>query len=270
MKTINVFILALALLVLAGCGDPKIDVSTDETMKTSIEKVRKSLPESQRKEFDKALMELAFNQIELKDFLSQGGKDTEAFKGKVRQSLDGKTGEQVIFYAERIQTERKERERLQALEEIRELEAKQAISEKAREELKKFKVVRSRFYLQERQYIGSQPIIELTVQNGTDKAISRAYFEGTLASPNRSIPWHKGGFNYSISGGLEPGERATWNLAPNMFSDWGKVNAPPDAVFTVEVERLDGPDGQVIHSTKEFGERDRERLKELKKKYNVE
>jgi hypothetical protein len=108
------------------------------------------------------------------------------------------------------------------------------------------------------------------VRNGTDKAVARAYFEGTIASPDRSVPWHKDTFNYSISGGLEPGEQATWNLAPNMFSDWGKIDAPSDAVFTVTVERLDGADGEPIYSTTEFGEYERERLEQLKKEYGIE
>ena len=98
--------------------------------------------------------------------------------------------------------------------------------------------------MREKEYMGNQPIIELTVENRTGQAISRAYFEGTLASPNRSVPWHKDTFNYSISGGLEPGEKAAWSLAPNMFSGWGKIEAPADAVFTVTVERLDGADGE--------------------------
>jgi hypothetical protein len=150
------------------------------------------------------------------------------------------------------------------------LETKRAKSESAREQLKKFKVVRSRFYKREQEFMGKQPIIELTVKNGTDQAVSRAYFEGTLASPDRSVPWHKDTFNYDISGGLEPGEEATWKLAPNMFSDWGKVDAPPDAVFTVTVERIDGADGEAVYSTREFDESDRKRLAELKKKYGVE
>jgi len=116
--------------------------------------------------------------------------------------------------------------------------------------------------------MGKQPIIELTVKNGTGHVVSRAYFEGAIASPDRSVPWHKDTFNHSISGGLEPGEVATWSLIPNMY--WKTVDAPADAVFTVTVEQLDGANGETIYSTREFGERDLERLSELKIKYGVE
>jgi hypothetical protein len=260
----------IALVALSGCSDPTIDASSDESMKQSVQEVREALPESQRADFDEALQILAFSQIDMKDFFVEGAAGTGNLEGKVRQSLDGKTGEQVIAEAERIQAERKERERQQALEEIRELETKRAKSDSAREELKRFQILRSRFYMRDQEFIGKQPIIELTVKNGTGQAVSRAYFEGTIASPDRSVPWHKGAFNYSIPGGLESGEEATWNLAPNMFSDWGEVDAPADAVFTVTVEQLDGPDGESIYSTREFSEYDRERLNELKKKYGAE
>lgn len=262
--------IVIAFTLLAGCSDPKIDASSDEAMKTSVEKVRESLPEARRQDFDLSMQLLAFSQIDMKDIFAQGAAGVGNLEGKVRQSLDGKTAEQIIAEAERIRAERKERERRQALEEIHELETKRIKSENARNHLKKFQVIRSRFYMHEQEFMGEQPIIELTVKNGTDQAVSRAYFEGTLASPDRSVPWHKDTFNYSISGGLEPGEEATWNLAPNVFSDWGKVSAPTDAVFTVTVQQLDGADGKPIYSTRDFVEYDLERLNELKKKYGIE
>lgn len=256
--------------VMAGCSDPKIDASTDEAIKASSQKVRESLPESRRAEFDEALQALAFSQIDMRDLFAEGTAGAGNLESKMRSALDGKTAEEVIVEAERIKAERQARERAQALEEIIELEKKRQVSVEARDELKKFEVLRSRFSMKERDFMGKQPIIELTVKNGTSSPVSRAYFEGTIASPNRSVPWLKDTFNYSISGGLEPGEEATWSLAPNMFSDWGKVDAPADAIFTVTVERLDGADGETLYSARDFGEREAQRLSELKSKYNIE
>jgi len=48
-----------------------------------------------------------------------------------------------------------------------------------------------------------------------------------------------------------------------MFSDWGKVKAPADAVFTVEVEQLDGADGEELFSSRNFDEDDAKRLSAL-------
>ena len=134
--------------------------------------------------------------------------------------------------------------------------------------LSKFKVKRSRFYKRKGKYdIIKKPIIELTVMNGTNESVSRAYFTGTLASPGRTIPWIKDDFNYEISGGIESGEEVTWYLAPNTFSDWGDVDAPKDAVLTVEVTELDGANGNELYSTNNFGEDEMERLEELLKSY---
>lgn len=269
MNILKSLALVMSLTMLAGCSDPKIDVSSDENMKTSVQKVRSSLPESKKGEFDNAMKVLALSNLDMKNIFTQGTTGAGEFEGKVKESLKGKTGEQVIAEADRILKERKERERQQALKEIQELETKKIAAESSRGELQKFQVIRSRFYMQEQEYGGKQPIIELTVKNGSGKAVSRAYFEGTVASPGRSVPWHKDVFNYSIAGGIEPGEEANWTLAPNRFSDWGKVDVPADAVFTVTVEQIDGADGKSLYSTMEFSENDNERLSDLKKKYST-
>ena len=268
MKRISWVAVALLTLAMAGCSKPTIDASSDESMKASAQKVRESLPGAKRAEFDEAVRILAFSQIDLAAIMA-GGASSASVEAKMKGALDGKTAEEVIAQAAQVKAERQARAREQALAEIQELEKKRVDAEKSREELKKFAVLRSRFHVQEQRFMGKQPIIEITVKNGTNSPVSRAYFNGVIASPNRSVPWLKDDFNYSIKGGLEPGEEASWSLAPNMFSDWGKVEAPADAVFTVTVERLDGPDGETLFSTRGFDEDDGKRLAELKSKYGV-
>lgn len=263
-------LLAVTLAAVAGCSEPTIDASTKEAIESSSQRVRDSLPETQQAEFDEALKILAFSEVDVNDLLAEGAVGSSALEEKMRTALDGKTASEIIAEADKIVVERKAREREQAMNEIKELHLKQQEAETARVELEKFEVFRSRFYMQKGDFGQNQPIIELSVRNGTDAPISRAYFEGTIASPERSVPWLKKEFNYSISGGLEPGEEGTWNLAPNQFSEWGKVDAPTDAIFTVTVERLDGPGGEKLYSNSVFGDREQERLAELKKRYGVE
>ena len=88
-----------------------------------------------------------------------------------------------------------------------------------------------------------------------------------FASPGRSVPWLDDTFNYEIPGGVEPGEKTTWQLAPNMFSDWGKVEIRPEAKFTVTVIRLDGPDEKELFGEAHFDQNDEQRLLELEKQY---
>lgn len=260
--------LILLLFIISGCSEPKIDASSDESMKDSIEQVRKSLSQDKKNEFDEALKVLAFSQIDFKSLFSAGATGVDTTEMKMKEALDGKTGDEVIVEAERIKKHRKEKERTQAINEIQELIAKKDKSQNAKMELENFKVMRSRFYKLKQAYGDPKPIIELTVMNWTSHPISRAYFKGTLASPNRSVPWLTETFNYQISGGIESGEEAAWSLAPNMFSDWGKVDVPADAILTVEVERLDGVDGKPIFSSRDFSKSDAERLEKLKKEYS--
>lgn len=194
---------------------------------------------------------------------------------KIKDKLIEKTANQIIAEGNRIIVEqRKQRKKeheqvLKEIEEVRkkitEIKQKELRAEKDKEELEKFKVLRSRFYFQEDMFSKS-PIIELTVQNDTKHPVSRAYFEGVLATPGRSVPWVKDSFNYKIRGGLEPGEKATWKLAPNMFGEWGQ--APKDRndmVLTVTVKRIDGADEKPIFDS-EFSRWDKERLEELTKR----
>jgi len=272
MKTLLPFFLIAAVLLM-GCdelmSEPKVDATTDESMKASIAKVREAMPESNRAKFDEAIQLMAFSQISLQSLFAEGAAGAGNLKGKMKDAVNGKTGAQIIAEANQIKIEREQKQKEQAIQEIKELEDKKQNSSKAREELKKFEVTRSRFYKEKRKYLGEQAIIEISVKNGTSHPVSRAYFNGVLASPNRSIPWHEDSFNYSISGGLEPGEKATWSLAPNMFSGWGKAETHDGAVFTVTVDRIDGADGKAIFSVKEFGEKEEKRLAELKLKYGI-
>jgi hypothetical protein len=235
-------------------------------MKKSVAKVRESLPEDRRARFDEALKIVAFARFKLK-IPVPGVSGVNVIEEEFKQALHGKTGDEIIAQAEVIEKERRERERAQALGEIKELEKKQMKAEAAKSELTKFQILRSRLYKNKLEVLGDQPRIELTVKNGTQHSVSRAYFRGTLASPGRAVPWLTQAFNHQIRGGLEPGETATWQLAPTLFRQWGTVDVPSDAILTVEVLRIDGPKGEALFSFEEFSEKDAKRLAELKQKY---
>ena len=264
-------ILCLPVLNLAiACSQPGIDTSSDEQMKTSIIAVRGSLPNDQRARFDTALQVLAFSQVDLAAVFSQPAAVTAgSLETTVKELLNGRTGAQVIAAADSIMRLREAKEREQALQEIHELEARKDSADRDRRELQKFVVIRSRFYKRPSEFGLPDPTIEMTVRNGTSHAISRAYFVGTLASPGRSVPWVKDNFNYQIRGGLEPSEQASWRLSPKMFSDWGSVKSPNDAVLTVEVVRLDGPEGQKLYSSTDFDDKDALRLAALRAKFGA-
>lgn len=163
-----------------------------------------------------------------------------------------------------------EAERESDLKALEELRNRKVEFDKKLAALRSFRVLSANFTKEDNSIGMTEPLIELIVQNDTEHSVKRAYFRGVLASPGRAIPWIDDTFNYEIAGGVEPGEKTTWRLAPNMFSDWGKVEIRPDSKFTVTVIRLDGPDGEELFGDAHFGEHDEKRLAELEKKYQSE
>jgi len=256
--------LAACVLVLLGCSPATVDGSSEDAMKSSVDAMKKSLSPAESDRLGKALMVIAF--------ASSGGnllevaQNPDSFAENARRSLDGKTAEQIIAEADRITAERLAREREQALAEVQELQREKAEAEATRVKLAAFEIAKSRFYKKKGTF-REEPVIELVVKNGTEHAVSRAYFKGTLSTPGRSVPWLVEDFNYQIAGGVEPGETAQWNLAPNMFSEWGKVQDRPDMVFTVEVTRLDGADGEALFDST-WSDRKEERLQSLNAKFH--
>ena len=255
-------LILVAALVFTGCSKRNaIDASSDESMKASIDSVKADLSPEDKEKFEESVMLLAFEG----ENLFQMAADSEGATRRMKDRLDGKTAAEVIAEADKIRLEREIKEQQQIANEIAELESKKKAAEAALEKLKAFEVKRSRFYFSDNGF-SRDPIIELTVSNGLETAVSRAYFHGILATPGRSVPWVKDDFNYSIRGGLEPGEEATWKLSPNMFGEWGQApKERTDMVLTVTVTKLDGPDEEPILDG-EFSEYDQERLDELKAK----
>ena len=264
----RVVVLSLsASLLLVGCA-ARIDGSSEAAFQESIRDMKEPMDAKEQEEFEAALMAIAFADVkDLSDIMAIG-RDTEAYMAKMTDTLDGMTAADVLAEAKRIGTAREVEERKQMAVELAELEEKKRASTDAETVLSAFAVERSRFSFLHGYIV--EPQIELTVKNGTDAAVSRAYFHGTLATPGRSVPWVDEDFNYEIPGGLEPGESATWRLAPNMFGPWGEAPKDrTDMVLTVKVVGLDGADREPLTGPV-FGAADAERMATLKQELGVE
>jgi hypothetical protein len=246
LRTVLVATVSIVLMAtLVGCSEPTLD---SDNMDASMQEVRESLPAEQEEEFEEAWGLVAM----------------EAMGGSL--NVDGMTATDVIDRAEEIRAEREREAREEAHQEIRELREQREAAMEAREKLEAFEVERSRYYMQERRFGGDQPIVEMTVTNGTDHAVSRAYFEGVVTVPDREVPFIDESFNYGISGGIEPGETQTWELAPNQFSEWGTVDYRDDMVLTVETTRIDDANEDPLFEA-DWGEREEERLQTLVSEY---
>ncbi|MEM5511462.1 DUF6694 family lipoprotein [Pseudoalteromonas sp. AS84] len=273
MKHWSLLLVGMSLLV--GCGEKKVDSTTDESLKTSITSIKESLTEEKKVEFEKAVKVLAFSDV---GNIFKAAANADGIKSKMKEKLNGKTADQIISESNDIIAARKIKEREQATKEIEEiktdilaLEKKKSDAQNAKESLNKFSVIRSRFYYQKASY-RDEAVIELTVKNNTKHAISRAYFDGVLVSQGRSVPWVSESFNYSIAGGLEPDEEVTWKLTPNRFGAWGKAPKDrDDMVLTVSVRRIDGADEKAIfdYSISKYDEKKLTKLNKRLEKLNA-
>lgn len=234
---------ALAALLLFGCDkEPTVNATgTEEEQRASVERVKDSLPDDQRSDFEEAMQALLFSEVDgLEDWT-----DSEGLARRLKDRIDGKTGSEIIAEGEQVIAERKERERQQTISEIRELAEK--LDPAAEALCAKFVVQRSVFRRSGSGPWDTRPSINLVVSNETDHPISRAYFHALLLTPGRAVPWVDDEFQYAIPGGLEPGEVAEWSLRPNMFGSWTRVpDDRHDAVLIVRAVGLDGPDGESL------------------------
>lgn len=117
--------------------------------------------------------------------------------------------------------------------------------DETRDNLEDFEILSANLRERESRF-RTDTIIELHVENNSDHPISRVYFEGEYATPDRAVPWEEGSFNYSISGGLEPGESAEWSLQPSIGNNFYGTEARSDAELQLDVVALDGPDGNTL------------------------
>lgn len=238
-----------------GCT-PTVDGSSPEEARASFDRVKASVPTDKQEELTRAAMAMAMKNVKSLAELAEMDFNSSLM------GLDGMSAEDIVAEHARIISERWQDQIKQMAQEVVELEAEKVASGAARDQLANFEIKRSRLLKKKHPEYHYQPTIELIVKNGTENSVSNAHFTGVLASPGRPVPWLKEKFKHEISGGIEPGERATWCLAPDISSAWGTVDAPNDAVLTVTVERLDGPDGKPLFENT-FTEEDQERINEL-------
>lgn len=279
MAKANRALIAVVLGVcLAGCGEKRIDATSMDTMKTSMEAVRNSLPEAERPAFDEAYKALVVSGA-LASALSGDNKDQVLATAK--DAVHGKTAEEIIAAGktlkekhkaeaeklkaeldQQMQAEKKEKtDELKA--DIAKIEQQVAAAEQAKEQLKKFTLSNVQLALEKTSFLESW-IVTLTATNNIGKAISRAYVDAVVTSPSRSVPWTKASIIYQIPGGVEPGEQVTWKLSQGMSTEWYQVPKDRnDLQLTLTVVRLDDAAGQPIFDA-QVSKWDLEKLERLK------
>ena len=259
--------LSLSALVLVGCSDPKVDTSSMPAAVVSIEKVRESLPTYKRDEFDTALKIIAMSSFNGIDLFNPQRMNAAEIAESANAYMHGLTGDEIIERADKMLRQRRAREREQALRTLNRLEAKQDSAQRAQEHLAQISIDNARYYISTSPYGALEPVIELTVTNGSDRAVAELMLHGVLKSPNREVAWADETFYYAISGGLAPGESATWSLAPNRFGPWGNDQIPRNAVLTLTLLGVNNSEGEPLWDAPALTDNEAERLEELRAEY---
>lgn len=111
-----ILLIILATILIGGCGKPTIDSSTEESLKVSIEEVKNSLPPERHEEFEEAIKVVAFSGIDFSELWRMSEIDTGATERKMKEALNGKTGEEVIALAKQIQAEEEKRRKEKSIQ----------------------------------------------------------------------------------------------------------------------------------------------------------
>lgn len=259
--------LAIAVcILLAACA--RAELTLDTSSKAAMERSLAAMVEGMD-----AAQKTKLGEVVVARLLAAAFRERDA--DAARRTLHGLTAAQLLagdpvaagespgVAAQQREQQRAERAGPLALE-IQALELKQAAASLAKAHLAQIRVLESTFAFEESDFDRS-PTLALRVRNDTAHAISRAYFDAVLATPGRAVPWVDTRFHYEIPGGLEPGEEATWRLAPNRFDDWGRAPADrDDMALTVVPYRVDGADGKALYDARLFDAGDEARLRKLR------
>ncbi|MBI6549459.1 DUF6694 family lipoprotein [Xenorhabdus lircayensis] len=105
----KLLVVCLLGFVLVGCDNQlKIDGTNEIAVKTSIEKIRDTLSEDKKLQFDDSLNVTMINSIDFDDLLKDNKNgnikygDIQKLEQRFFQSLHGKTADQVIEEADNI------------------------------------------------------------------------------------------------------------------------------------------------------------------------
>lgn len=283
----EVLLIALGALELSACGGPRVTNTSLEACNQSLAIVSSSVRGPDSVAYANAMLGIAggLAGVAMRNALAQGFSldiedritvsppptDSASFARSICEAANGLTAKQIVARVDSLSRAAAAiLERQSAREYIQLLHSEASHYAEVQDSLKEFRVVGAQLR-QTEGFIGLETTIVLTVLNGTGHAISRAHFRGKAMSEGRQVPWLDEEFNYSIPGGLEPGEQRTWRLSPNMFQDaWTRVRVPSDARFDVEVTELDGADGEPLWGGKPFTRADQRLLDSLVARFGAD
>jgi hypothetical protein len=270
MKSLLAILIAMTLVACTSGLDRKLDGTDEKAFETSLANMKKTAKPDEVARLDAAMLMLAISNVSIG---FEGGilgawkkisttRSPEQLSDQLMSVVNGMTGREIIAAGQRRKTD-------EATKQLAKIDIEAAQLAKLREEKASTKGVLAPIEIVEPALrfssSGSQKmsVIDFTVKNGSDIALTYLYLRGTVSDPAKKELFSDD-INYKLSAEpLLPGESKTLRL-PSSGS--GKWNAPEiwgkeNLRFTIEVVNAENLAGQRLAAS--FTHKDSERLELL-------
>lgn len=253
-------IIILVLLLLFGCGETRVDTTSYESLVKSLGKIRATLPENKKKEFDEYSMIMAFYEVDPK-MLGATGKPDEINNGKINKALNGKTGEEILKEGPKYKTNFELINKEKLIQEHNKIMTKKNDAIMSKKQIQSFKVVKSKLLKEKVEGSETQkPVLELNVKNETDQTVFKAFFDWELTNTNNKEQKGEQDVVYEIPAGLNPNSSASFKIYPKITD----IEISSEFNLKVLVKRLEDKNGNALFIGNSLTKEEEERLNELK------
>lgn len=241
------FLLVSTLLSLAQTEQVKtIDGSSEEAMKTSMQKMTATMTKEDKDEFVDAYMYVVMGKIFKEDVKED----------KILEYLDGKTAEELI-------NDVKDKKREKAKEEYKELKKKKAEAEKHKEILNQIKI--SEYELTTVESFGETvPALSATIENNTPVDLYLVYFKITEKNDSQGEDYK---VSLRITDKLKPDQSKTFTEAFQKFEGDAEEFLNNKDNFVVKVIEIKDEQWKTIYDIDYFSERDASKLEKITKEF---
>lgn len=265
IKHLSFFLIFLFI----GCGDNKVDTSSDKALKQSIEDIRNTLSTDKLKEFNEALPILMFKDFDSKNAFLKQDFLVDLELSKVKANLEDKTADEIITESKIIKKDRIIKRKEELKEKINLLEQKKQKTKDFEDKLSTNLTV-SNIVLNKKNSEYSQGNISFVLSNNLNFTISSIEFELKFISPNIEVPWTTATLNESIPGGIASNEKTNIETSISTFYIRGNKldDLPLDAIPVVSITSIYNSSNKKIKEQDSFSNWDESQLERLKKEYD--
>jgi hypothetical protein len=228
-----IFAIGVITFGIVHFNKPRIDISSDEKMEESVQKLKDSLNDDQKEKFEQAVSFIAFEGLTFNDIMS-----TDVTIKNIKKKFKNKSYDDIIYDARQIVKRR-----------ITDLNKERESSSSARKSLEAIVVQRTTITTDNSGMLPRR-ILYMMVKNNTATTLSTIAFNIKTFAPGRDVPYLNDDFKYEIPGGIQAGETLEWQLEPNTFmnDEWNR-DVPNGIIQIKAIACIDANDKPLYQDT---------------------